>query len=573
MRAAIYARYSSDMQKPESIEDQTRQCRKLIAARSWHVAEGCEFSDFAQSGADDTRLGYHAMKEAAKAGRFDCLVVDDLSRLGRDTVESLLTYEELTNHGVQIVGVADGIDTTSGNGKVPYYFRAVMSELFLDELRSKMRRGLDGRVLRGYSAGGRVYGYEYEDVPDPSCESDRFGRPKRLGVSISIDNEQAKVVHLIFGLRAKGFGLKAIAHRLNEQEIPAPRHKRLISAPGSWCTGTIRALLRNPKYVGDWSWGKTKWVRSRGTKKRRPVSQSKDKWTACFRPELRIIDQLTWDKIQELNRADSNVIREPSGRLAGSRTNSGPAKYLFSGLLKCGKCGGSMIVVTSGGYSSYVCNNYWNRGTTVCTNRKRLPRRVVESDLLSGIQSALLDDRLIEGLVSRVNALILEGHKSEPTDIRALAEDAKRIETEIDNLLSFIAGGDTSNRVRSMLADREAKLTTIRRQIQTAKSSGPKGSTIDPQWVRNRTATLRRLFGNFAEDTLTARMELANVLGDKIEVKPVEGKKGWEYLAKGILKPGNIFADYPFQDSVIALRGFDRELAQAISVKIRLKAG
>ena len=561
MRAAIYARYSSDMQKPESIEDQFRQCRKLISARSWQVAEGCEFSDFAQSGADDTRVGYHAMKDAARAGRFDCLVVDDLSRLGRDTVESLLTYEELTGHGVQIVGVADGIDTTSGNGKVPYYFRAVMSELFLDELRSKMRRGLDGRVLRGYSAGGRVFGYLYTEVPDPSGENDRFGRPKRAGVSIAIDPEQAEVVRRIFAMRVKGLGLKAIAHCLNEQGVPAPRHKRSITGAGSWCTGTIRDLSRNPKYIGDWTWGKTRWMRTRGTKKRRPVAQPRDRWTVCFRPELRVLDQPTWETVQALTHTEPKVLRMKNGQLAGSRTNSGPAKYLFSGLLKCAKCGGSMVVVSSGEYSSYACNNHWNRGTTVCDNNRRLPRRVVETDLLGAIQRKLLDERLIERLTAKVNARIASFTKSSPSDSRLLRDDAKRIETEIENLLAFVAGGDTSARVRSMLVEREGKLAAIRQEIQTAEAGGKAETAVDTQWVRNRTNNLRTLFENFSEDTPLARRELANLLGEKIELIPLDGKEGWDYLADAILKPGNIFAGYPFQDSEVALRGFEPRLS------------
>ena len=82
MRCAIYARYSSDMQKQTSIEDQVRECRQFIERRQWELADGRVYSDYAISGADANRSGYLALKADAFKKQFDCIVVDEFDVLG-----------------------------------------------------------------------------------------------------------------------------------------------------------------------------------------------------------------------------------------------------------------------------------------------------------------------------------------------------------------------------------------------------------------------------------------------------------------------------------------------------------
>ena len=85
VRAALYARYSSDQQRATSIDDQFRNCRRRADAEGWRIVR--EFSDAAMSGSDASRPQYQAMLSAAAKREFDVLVVDDLSRLTRDSVE------------------------------------------------------------------------------------------------------------------------------------------------------------------------------------------------------------------------------------------------------------------------------------------------------------------------------------------------------------------------------------------------------------------------------------------------------------------------------------------------------
>ena len=118
MRAAIYARYSSENQRPESIDDQVSSCRKLAAQRAFTVDDSLVFSDEATSGARSDRKGLAALLVASEAKRFDVVLVDDLSRLARDNYLMLSIMAELHFSGVRVVSVADGLDTGDEEAKL-----------------------------------------------------------------------------------------------------------------------------------------------------------------------------------------------------------------------------------------------------------------------------------------------------------------------------------------------------------------------------------------------------------------------------------------------------------------------
>src|SRR3989337_838597 len=111
MRAAIYARYSSENQRPESIEDQISACRRLAAQREFTVLDDHLYRDQAQSGARRDRHGLASLLAAAQERQFDLVLVDDLSRLARDNYLMLSVLAELHFEGVRVVSVADGLDS------------------------------------------------------------------------------------------------------------------------------------------------------------------------------------------------------------------------------------------------------------------------------------------------------------------------------------------------------------------------------------------------------------------------------------------------------------------------------
>ena len=136
MLAAIYARYSSENQRPESIEDQVAACRRLAGQRGFTIVEEHIYSDQAQSGARKDRPGLAALLSAAERGQFQVVLVDDLSRLARDNYLMLSVLAELHFAGARVVSVADGLDSHDEEATLGIQIRGIFNELQLRDRKS-----------------------------------------------------------------------------------------------------------------------------------------------------------------------------------------------------------------------------------------------------------------------------------------------------------------------------------------------------------------------------------------------------------------------------------------------------
>jgi site-specific DNA recombinase len=157
MRAAIYTRFSSDRQREASTEDQARNCRWRMDDEGWELS--AHFKDAVMSGSRADRPGYQEMLKSAARRGFDVLLLDDLSRLGRDQVESEQTIRRLEFSGVRILALSDGYDGQSKARKMHRGVKNLMNERYLDDLKDKTHRGLAGQALQKYWAGGKLFGY------------------------------------------------------------------------------------------------------------------------------------------------------------------------------------------------------------------------------------------------------------------------------------------------------------------------------------------------------------------------------------------------------------------------------
>ena len=202
MQAAIYARYSSENQRPESIDDQISSCRKLAKERQYDVDQAHIYTDEAASGAREDRPGLGALRAAAVAGEFRVLLIDDLSRLARNTLLLLSVLEELRFHGVRVVSVADGLDTADQDATVGIQMRGVFNELQLMDLRKKTLRGQIGQKQRGFIVGEATYGYRSVAVGE--IRMDKKGRPRPEGYKMTVEPREAAVILRIFTEFADG---------------------------------------------------------------------------------------------------------------------------------------------------------------------------------------------------------------------------------------------------------------------------------------------------------------------------------------------------------------------------------
>lgn len=148
LRAVIYARFSTDMQRDASIDDQIRSCREHAARQGLDVVE--VYSDKAVSGASLMRSGIQKLLRDAQGNAFDVVLSEALDRLSRNQADIAAIYQKLQFRNVMIETVSEGLISEMHIG-----LKGTMNSLFIKDLAIKTHRGLKGRALAGKSAGGR----------------------------------------------------------------------------------------------------------------------------------------------------------------------------------------------------------------------------------------------------------------------------------------------------------------------------------------------------------------------------------------------------------------------------------
>ena len=545
-RCAIYARYSSELQSPASIEDQLRLCRAYAERQGWTLV--ATFEDSALSGFGvEHRPGYQQLLAAAlgPSPAFEVILVEDVSRLTRDMAETLRLYHRLQLKGIELIGVSDGIRTGTQGAKIHLAVKGLVNELYLDDLREKTHRGLSGRVVRGLSPGGRIFGYRTIAVPaDPS----RGG--KTAPARHDIDPAEADVVRRIFREYAHGRSLKAITHALNAEGIafPAKDTKRGPARQG-WAVSTLSVMLRNEKYAGRWVWNRTRFLKDPDSGRRRPVPRPADEWIRQERPDLRIIDPDLWAAVQARHHLMAEMFAAGGGRRprGGDRVVYSP--YLLSGFVRCGMCGARMIAQRTTRkkrgqtyrYGYYRCSFAAHKGPAVCTHGTWYPQAPLEALLLDRFRTATTP-AMVDALTAAVDRQVEAAVQRRDARAESLKGEILQLEREAGRLVRFLRGGESLT-VREELAAIESALQGLRVELATIRASDP---PIPPRaartWVQARIEQLHALL---AKDPVRARVEIRKHLEGDVELVPLgaEGRRRRVEL-RGRIKSASLLAPH-----------------------------
>ena len=457
MRAAIYARYSSENQREASLEDQERLCRQEADRLGYTVTK--VYQDAALSGQlnEDQRPGFQAMLVDAKSKAFDVLIVDDASRLSRDTADALRVLKRLEFWGVGFVARADGIDTTT-NGKgsrLLYGIKSAMNEEFIRDLAAKTHRGLEGRARNGFSPGGLPYGYRSEPVYD--------AERRIIGYKKVVFEPEAEIVRRIFRLYvgdedSKPCSSRTIVRMLNREGIapPGARWKnKTVRQATTWSYTCIighrrlgKGILNNRLYIGKAAWNRSQWQRDPDSKKYRYRVRPAEEWVEVDIPELRIVPQDLWE------RAQKRVV--VAAMTNGAESKRGIGKYLLSGFLRCGVCGGSYIKTNQG----YRCGNHRNRGPEVCTNRRGVTVEKLDRSVIAAIRTKLYTPENLGKIIEYVRDELMVLARQEAKADRDVPDQAKAlrdVEREIENIKAAVKLGKATESLLTMLEDAERR--------------------------------------------------------------------------------------------------------------------
>lgn len=503
MRAAIYARYSSENQREQSIEDQVRVCRQFADRNGISLAEQHIYADEAVSGSTHSRPGLNALKKAAEAKRFDLVIVDDASRLSRDNQQFNMTLIQLKYWGLDLVSVSDGLDSRDEHAKFGYQLKAVFNEMFLDDLKKKTHRGQVGQVLRGFNVGARRFGYLSEPTGATKC--DNKGRLRSEGFKLVISPDEARVVQRIFKEFIDGKSVTWIVKTLNDEHVPTKNN-------GRWNASTISRILKNEKYVGSYVWNRNTNVRDPMSGKRKTVERSKEDWIVHQREDMRIISDDVWTAAQQRWREIAGVFPIRKGRRGfegkqRSYVETHPP-HLLSGSLLCGACGGAIVLVggKKGGY--YGCHQASRRA---CANRTLISRKRLERNFVDVLCEKLLKPEVLEQVYARTAKKIAERSAHLPAELRLKRTELAHEQSRVHNIIEFIATGRATPGLADALGASEEKVKRLHADVASLEAT--KADVFEPpprEWIVER---LKRLDALLEAQTEASALAVRRLTG------------------------------------------------------------
>ena len=308
-----------------------------------------------------------------------------------------------------------------------------------------------------------------------------------------------------------GSGFRRIVDRLN-------RERTFNYAGRQWRNSAVRRLLCNERCSAGHIFGKHRHERVPGSRRKVQRKRSRDEWRIVERPELRIIDDDLWARVEEQRQRAKEYYRYQPSRslLRGRPASSSP--YLFTGFLRCGICQGTVVIVNTGhGSPRYGCLRRSKNGASACSNSLTIRAKIAEPVLLGGLQAELRRPETLayitERLAAELNA-VLDARPARREAIEATRQDARE---KLQNLVVAIEGGAGSPTLFQAIREREAELVALEQHLATVDEPLTDRLAVIPTWVRQQLDDAAALLGESQE---RAKQEFQR-LGIRFVVHPV----------------------------------------------------
>lgn len=407
MKAVIYARFSSDRQREESIEGQLRECHEYAKANGITVVG--EYIDRALSASKDTdkRLDFLRMIKDSSKRLFDVVLVWKLDRFARSRYDSAHYKNILKKNGVKVISVTERI----GDGPEGIILESMlegMAEYYSAELSEKIHRGQKENALKGLNNGGAIpLGYQLNK------------ETKKL----EVNETTAPLIQEVFRRYAAGETIRDIVTDLNDRGLRTSQGNKFTYS-------SFNLLLQNRKYIGEYKY--------------------QDVIIPGGVPA--IIDTQTFERVQMRMKKNKQT---PAASKAQER-------YLLTTKLFCGKCGKIMFGESGqhGGktYRYYKCSKAKKKEGC---NKKAVKKDWIENLVIQQTMLMVMDKSLMEHITDRLLAL----QQEENFDLRLLKKQLAEAEKGIDNILDAIQAGIFTASTKQRLNDLEERKAELEKQI------------------------------------------------------------------------------------------------------------
>lgn len=499
MRVAIYARYSSELQSDNSIDDQIKLVKSRLNNKEHTIVK--EYSDAAISGTTLLRPGMAALLAAARETPrpFDMIAAESLDRISRDLADIAQIYKDLSFIGVNIWTVEDG-----EIGKIQIGIKGMMSEMYIDGMRDKIRRGCRGQTTRGKQPGGLSYGYKVAPEITERGEIIRGGR--------AINEDQAAIVRRIFRQYAAGVSPRDIAGQLNQEGVPAPRGKHWRASSIQGHRARQSGFLHNTLYIGQLQYGRTTFLKNPKNGKRVSKLGEKDDIVTTQVESLRIIDDDLWEKVH--SRMRQNIGRRPELQQR--------PKWLLAGLVHCGLCGGRM---TPKDKERVVCMEA--KESRTCSNYQTIKKTELEERTLGRLKRFLSEPRFVKQFIKAYHAERSAFEADKTKHILKTENELSDLVAEISHLVDAIANGANVPEIAQSLQEKSARRQTLEAELSALGTNSvtrihPSAGNRFAQIIDEMAMALRNPDDIEAK---TVAIERLRLLVSKVTVTPT-GKRG-----------------------------------------------
>ncbi|MCL2855592.1 MAG: recombinase family protein [Defluviitaleaceae bacterium] len=485
-RTAIYARLSIEDcrdKESDSIDNQVYLIEQYIKERPY-LTYNATFIDNGETGTNFNRDGFNAMMEEVKAGKINCIVVKDLSRFGRNYIETGEYLEKIFPFmGVRFISINDGLDNEDENSNLDSLIvslKNLINDVYAKDISAKIISSLRTKQENGdYIGGLPLYGYK-------KCEENYR--------KLVIDDEVAHIVRDIFKWKAEGMGDTLIARRLNEMGISSPMKRRmekgLVKKTGRskiylWRDKTIQLMTTNPMYIGHMTQGRQKQALCDN---QRVKQNPKAEWIIVKNTHEAIIDKATFDMAQEARYRNTKDFYRNYDKSKHIRKDN----HLLKGLLVCGCCGSKLTrKKTAADSESYrfICAMQYKGLGTGC-KVKSISEAYVLDTVLQSIKMQISAATDLKAMVERLNKSAQKKNRRGDllSSMTKLQNEIKRLiglksalfETYADKLLSEDEYVYSKNRYSKQIDEAKARLELLQEQ------SVMQSETLTPQnkWLQ-----------------------------------------------------------------------------------------
>ncbi len=447
LRAALYARFSSDNQRNESIDAQVRAIKEFAEAHN--ILLVAEYIDRAKSATTDDRPEFQRMVEESAQGNFRLVIVHKLDRFSRNRYDSIAYKRELKRNRVNLISVLEPLDEDSPESVILESVLDGMAEFYSKNLAREVRKGLKENALKCKHTGGR-----------PPLGYDVDAETRRL----VINPIEAAAVKIIYSMVLAGCGYNEILSRLNSKGYKTKANR-------DFGKNSLYEILRNRKYTGVFIYNRSA-VADPYTKRRNNHSQrSAEDMITIPNGIPVIIPEDEFDRVQRI--------------LAQRRRHSCNAKhhkeaYLLTGKVFCGECGcrysGNRKNSTGNRVPNitYRCNNRARRTGRACHSRE-VNRDYLESFVLRQIEKAVFNKHMADHLLRRFREYIAVKQMERNEVFQRLEKQIAELERREDNLSDLLATGVVNQMEKAALLKKLGKIESekldLMEQLEVEKTA------------------------------------------------------------------------------------------------------